>query len=345
MRTVVLDRDLVEGEVKPHGFIEEYLRLLAEDVQERLLAGLVDCVCPGCHGNDVEEAFARSGMHYRHCRQCNSLFVSPRPVAAAIDEFYRNARSTLYWQERILPATRDVRRVKLYRPQAEWLLDVVDEYRPQTESCVVVGYHNELLIEELLAQEADRFTIIVSNPSADIEFSGKTLPGVSIRPMGLGDLGGLAPADMVLAFDLLDRCADPDALFAALYDVLAPGGLLLATTTLGSGFDIQVLWEEAEGVYPPERLNLLSVEGLELLCRRHNFEILEFSTPGMFDVHTVCHAIRENPTAQWPRHIRYLAERRDETALEALQEFLQRFRLSSFGRVALRKNQGGLSVS
>ena len=114
-------------------------------------------------------------------------------------------------------------------------------------------------------------------------------------------------------------------------------GLLLATTTLISGFDLQVLWDRSNSIFPPDRLNLLSVEGLTKLLERHGLNLLEFSTPGMFDVEIVRRAILSDPDADWPRFIRYLVEKRDENAFDALQEYLQRFRLSSFARVVGRK--------
>jgi len=118
---------------------------------------------------------------------------------------------------------------------------------------------------------------------------------------------------------------------------LTPGGLLLGSTTLISGFDLQVLWDRSDSIYPPERLNLLSTEGLTALSERHGFEALEFSTPGTFDVEIVQRAIRANPEFPWPRFIRYLIENRDENALVELQEYLQKNRLSSFARIVFRK--------
>ena len=100
--------------------------------------------------------------------------------------------------------------------------------------------------------------------------------------------------------------------------------------------DIKVRWE-ISGVYPPERLNLLSVEGLTLLFERHGFEALEFSTPGVLDVESVRREMQIHPGGDLPRLITYLIKNRGEEAMEALQEFLQRFRLSSFGRIVLRK--------
>jgi hypothetical protein len=337
MRTVVLDDDLSAGDLRPQELLDEYRRLLELDVGRLVRGDLISCPCPGCQSSDAQEAFTRFGMAYLCCRQCQSLYVSPRPSEEALAAFYRNADAAVFWREHLMPATRETRRTKLFRPRAQWLLDVVDEYCPDARSSIAVGYHNGLLIEELLAQEERLFDIVVTNDIADIEFAGEDLPGVSVRPMSIAGLGDLDPSDILLAFDFLDRCADPDQLFAEARRVIASGGLLVATTTLGSGFDIQVLWEAAEGVYPPERLNLFSVEGLTALFERHGFEALEFSTPGVFDVESVRHAMQRHPESEIPRFIRYLINDRGEQAIEALQEFLQRFRLSSFARIVLRK--------
>jgi hypothetical protein len=337
MRTVVLDRAVFEGDVKPQEMLHEYRRLLAADMGRIAAGELADTACPGCRNKEAEPAFARFGMEYLCCRNCQSLYVSPRPSEEALVDFYRNADSARFWRETILPATREARTAKVYRPRAQWVLDVIDEYRPGPDNAIAVGYHNDLLIEELTRQDQHSFDILVTNAIADIEFADTQIPGVEVRPMSVDQLGGLAMTDVFLAFDVLDRCVDPELLFARAHEILAPGGLLLATTTLGSGFDIQVLWEHAEGVYPPERLNLLSVEGLTDLFQRHGFEALEFSTPGMFDVESVLHEMASQPEGELPRFIRYLMKNRGDEAREALQEFLQRFRLSSFGRIALRK--------
>jgi hypothetical protein len=338
MKTVVLDRDVVEVEVKPHDLLVEYGRLMGREVEEQLLEGLRACPCPGCSSEENSSAFIRFGLNYRQCNHCSSLFVSPRPSDARLTDFYRDSQAALFWREKILPATREARRTKLFRPRAQWLLDAVDEYRPGALNALAVGYHNELLIEELLSEEEQLFKLIVTNPLSDIEFAARELRGVEIRPTPLDRVGQMGPVDLFLAFDILDRCADLDQLFDTAREALAPGGLLLATTILGSGFDLQVLWERAGGVYPPERLNLLTVEGLTALFERHGFAPLEFSTPGMFDVEEVQEAVREQPEADWPRFIRYLVKHRGEEAMSALQEFLQRFQLSSFARLVLRKN-------
>jgi SAM-dependent methyltransferase len=341
MRTVVFERDVFEEEVKPHALLERYRQLLSEGVKSRLAIPdhQVSCSCVGCQSASSRLAFEKFGLEYLHCDDCNSVYVSPRPTEEVLVDFYRNSESSRFWRDEILTETREARRIKLFRPRAQWLLDIIDEYCSEAQQGLVVGYHNDLLIEELFRLEEELFRFVVANPIADIEFGNWSHSAVSIRPTPISELKKHGPTDLFLAFDILDRCADPDALFNAASSCLGPGGILVGSTTLISGFDLQVLWDRSESIYPPDRLNLLSVEGLSALFERHGFEALEFSTPGMFDVEIVRRAIIEDPEDNWPRFIKYLVERRDKSALQAFQEYLQKYRLSSFGRIVLRKTE------
>jgi hypothetical protein len=339
MKTVVLDQQVLEWEVKPQAMLDEYRQLLAEEVTTWFSDPhrLSKCSCPGCQSDRSNVAFEKFGFTYHHCVQCKSLYVSPRPSEEALVDFYMNSKSSRFWQERILKETKETRRAKLFKPRAQWVLDIVDQYRPDARLGIVIGYHNDLLIEELMLQDKRLFELIVTNPIADIEFKDLTLSGVTIRPTPTGQLISCGPADILFAFDIFDRCTDVDALFAAARSILTANGLILASTTMISGFDLQMLWDRSESIYPPDRLNLFSTEGLSAAFERHGFEALEFSTPGMFDVEIVQRAIHDAPQDDWPRFIRYLVENRSEDALRSFQEYLQKYRLSSFGRIALRR--------
>lgn len=339
MKTIVLEQEVVELEIKPHALLDEYRRLLAREVQARLVAPnrLTSTACPGCRSGLGAEAFAKTGLTYLRCDQCTTVYVSPRPTDAALAEFYRESEASRFWRDRILRETREARREKVFRPRVEWLLSVVDEYRPDVRRAIAVGYHNDLLVEELVRQESEGFQVVVTNPLGDVEFAGIRHPRVMVRASPVAAFASFGPADLVLLFDIVDRSADVEALFAAARDALAPGGLLLVSAMLISGFDLQVLWNRSESIYPPERLNLFSVEGLTTLFERYGFEALEFSTPGTFDVEVVQRAIQADPAWEWPRFIRYLIEHRDEAARNAFQHYLQEFRLSSFARLALRR--------
>jgi len=339
MKTIVLAGDIHEFEIKPQALLDEYRQLLAKDVQDFFVTNqrLVIVNCPGCLSENSRLAFKKFNLEYRECDRCKSIFVSPRPSESDLIDFYRNSPTAIFWREQIFPKTSTARRDKIFRPQVRWLLDVIDHYRPASQNGIILGYHSELLVEELLDLEKELFDITVTTPTADIEFKGQQYPGVSIEPKPIKELSSLAPVDVFLAFDILDRCANPEELVVAVCNALSPGGLVLANTTLGSGFDLQILWDRSDSIYPPDRLNLLSVEGVMALVDRHGFEVIEFSTPGRFDVDIVQRAIENDPDGDWDRFVRYLVNNRDEHAMKEFQDYLQANRLSSFGRLVLRK--------
>lgn len=338
MKTVVFDSDIIEHEVKPHEKLNRFREMLEQEVQDKLVAPdvLQSSNCPACSANEGRLAFQKSNMEYLQCSNCNSLYVNPRPTDTVIIDFYRNSDAWQFWREKILPETRETRRSKIFYPRARWLLDVFDEYRPEADRGISVGYHSDLLLTELYRLEPNLFPIIVTNPIADIEWEDLNIPGVSVQPNRRFDFKPFEQMDILLAFDFLDRCADVEIFIINARQSLKPGGLLIASTTL-TGFDVWVLWDWCENIYPPDRLNLFSIEGLKFLAQNHGFEILELSTPGMFDTESVHRAVAAHPEIEWPRFTRYFFKNRDTTALVEFQEFLQKHRLSSFGRIVLRK--------
>ena len=338
MKTVVFDSDVIEQEVKPREKLVRFREMLEGEVRDKISNGadLKACPCPACHSEQSRPAFDKFRLTYLRCRSCSTLYVSPRPSDKVLIDFYRHSDAWTFWREHILPETRDTRRNKIFYPRARWLLDVCDEYRPEAVRGAIAGYHSDLLIDELFKLEPGLFHLMVVNPIADLEFSAKEQKRVTIVQADSYEIQGDESLDIILAFDLLDRCADIDFFLDSAYKSLKPGGLLVAGTIL-TGFDVLVLWDRSENIYPPDRLNLFSTEGLTHMTRRYGFEMLELSTPGRFDVESVQRAVRSFPESQWPRFTRYLCENRDHEALREFQEFLQKFRLSSFGRMVLRK--------
>jgi hypothetical protein len=154
----------------------------------------------------------------------------------------------------------------------------------------------------------------------------------------LGELEG-TNARLVALFDVLERAASPGDLVGVAHGALGPNGLLVITARSASGFDVQVLWEQAT-VFPLEHVNLLSVEGVRTLLGRIGFDIVELSTPGQLDVQMIERMLEERPSMDVPRFVRYFLEHRDRHAKRRLQHFLQENRLSSHLRLVARKVDG-----
>jgi hypothetical protein len=337
MKTIVSVQDLIELEIKPDVLLAEFYALTAKAVDETLVVeASLHVACPGCGSPQASPAFKKSGLAYQQCGNCASLYVSPRPSQAALTDYYRNSRPARFWREHILPVTEAVRLEKIVQPRAMWVLDALAEAGFKTACGLDLSSHGRALVDEILQAGSVVQHVTAAHPLAEKDFS--PLPEkVDLKPRPLGEVEALGPVDFVTAFDVLDRCADAAALVRGVLGVLHPGGLLFIVAPCISGFELQVLWERARSIMPPDKLNLLSVEGFTSLFPVPQWEICEFSTPGMLDVQNVIRCIRENPDADWPRFIRYMLTKRDENARMAFQEFLQAHRLSSFARLVVRK--------
>ena len=336
MKTVVSLQELLEQEIKPGRLLAEYAALTATEVQRRWSGGkgLVEVSCPGCGGHDSQRAFDKLGLTYRVCAACGSLFVSPRPSEDDLVAYYRDALPARFWQERVLPSTREARVEKLVAPRAEWVADGVAEYLPDARSFADIGHAAGPLLAAVRESWPATTRTLAAHPLAGMDGEGG--PGIEVRPVPSAGLAALGPVDAVIAIDAFDRAADLPALVESARRMLRPGGLLFVMAPCASGFDLQVLWDCSTAVLPPDKLNLLSAEGYLARFSAPAWEILEFSTPGMFDVENVRRAVETEPDRNWSRFIRTLVTR-DETARVEFQTYLQRFRLASFARLVVRR--------
>jgi len=333
MKTVVSLQDLVDAEIRPQNLLAEYYVRLERDVRAFWArAQLHDVTCPGCSRAETAVAFERFGATYRQCATCGSVFVSPRPDEEALVSFYRTSPAARYWRDQVWPSTEATRREKLARPRAEWVIEGLAEYASTAVAGLDLSPYGGPVIEELSA-EGKRMT--AGGWLADIEM-GSSSSKIDVRPLRTSSIGVVSPVDFVTAFDMVDRAADAPALFRAVAGVLPPGGLMFLTASNADGFDLQVLWEQAPTFSPPDKLNVLSIDGMLSLFGGPAWEVLECSTPGLFDVEQVRRAVAADPTANWPGMVRRLLAR-GPSAAEDFQEFLQRHRLASFARLVVRR--------
>ncbi len=318
MKTVVSLQDLVDHEIHPGPLVQEFHTRTASSMAALMTTPLEEVACQACGGADSVPAFAKFGLSYRLCSSCESVFASPRPSASALVEYARSSPAATFWRDRILDETRVVRAEKLVRPRAEWVADGIAEYCPDARHGIDLSPSGMPLQSDLTALAPD-LTTFRSAEGRGREWTGE------------------GPVDVVTAFDTLDRAADVRALVADVASVLRPGGLFFVTAPSISGFDFQVLWDRSPAILPPEKMNLLSIEGFRRLFDAGAWQIRELSTPGVFDVEKVREAMLAAPEADWPRAIRGLVLGTDESGRLELQAYLQRHRLASFARLIVRR--------
>lgn len=336
MRRVVALADYRHSDIKPDALFDRYLELSAGEIERLLLDGapLAEVDCPACGEQKRQAAFDKYGMTYVECGRCGSLFISPRPTAEHLERYSCESKANEFWRGRILAETTSARVEHLITPEVEWVANTTDELvdRPR----IFVDVHSRS-IEFLRGVDELRMfdTKMLVAPDAAVT---RTLdPKLGFEQVEGNDsrLAGIE-ADIVTAFYALDAAQDPAGLLARMKSMLVRDGLLFIIGSTISGLDLQVLWDRARTLVPPENMNVFSIEGVTKLLESNGFEIVELSTPGHLDVEYIKAAV-EREGVRVHRFLEYLIRNRDEHARRALQEWLQEFRLSSHMRIVARK--------
>jgi hypothetical protein len=337
MRQVVMSDDYREAEVWPPTAFNKYLDMTRREVKRLLIdkGSLTDIPCPACNGDRRGSAFKKFGLQYVECMDCNTLYITPRPSEEAINRYFINSRAIEFWYSHVVKESLKARVGHLFRPRALWVANVTGETFASPRMFVDVGSMYSEFLEEIDSLNLFQ-TKIALDPLVDI--SGTLKKGIELVNKPVMKLApGEINADVVTAIAVIDRVFNPESFLKKIRTILVDNGLLFFTTSTISGFDLQVLWENSKTIFPPDHMNLLSIEGIIRLLGRCGFEAIELSTPGQLDVEVVKNALRSNDKLKVPRFLSYLLNKRDEDAHHSFQEFLQRFQMSSHVRVAARK--------
>ena len=336
MKTVVSVQEMDEVQIKPQAEVAEWRRLVALEIGTRWRdrSRWVTVGCPCCSEGTARSAFAHVGIAYVECTSCGTLYAPQRPDELSLREWYKHSDSSRFWRERLLSASSEMRWDKIVMPRAQWILDGIAEYQPNATRLLDISASGRALVDEVLAG-APALEAAVTGAAAELE--SRSGERVIVVPTDVSGLAALGPVHLVTAFDAFDRAADLRALVRAAHEALAPGGVLLATLPVSSGFEVQSLWDRSPTVFPPDKLNLPSVAGLLRMFAGPSWELLELSTPGMFDVEIVRRIVEEAPGADWPRTLRALVLGTDATGTQLFTEYLQSRRLTSFARLVARR--------
>lgn len=332
MKNIVVFDEYNEIDFKPSQALAKYIDFTSKDVISFFIKSskLVTCLCPACGSKRSAAAFEKLGLKYQECLDCCSLYVSPRPKEEALKNYYAESKARAFWMQELSKMTDKKRRDKIIKPRFEWIVESTREHLPQAKHLVDINTASYGYVDEMIADDF---------------FSSKTLLEPFLKPqptavkiVNESEADQLAnEVDVISAFEVIDHTSDVDRLMSSFKRMLNTNGLVFLTAILSSGFDVQTLWAKSDNIYPPDRLNVLSLEGFYKLFEKHGFECLEFSTPGILDLEIVSKTAKQHPDFKTPRFIDYLLKHRNQEQRHAFREFLQANLLSSYGRIVIRR--------
>lgn len=327
-----------EQDIRPEAIFARYLELSKADT-ERFFGESCprhDVACPGCGDASSIPAFAKDSFQYCECATCATLFVSPRPSAAAFDAFYGDSPSATYWSEVFFPTSAAARREQIFVPRVAKILEMLSARSLEPVSLIDVGAGAGMFLEELRNRQPAIHAIAVE-PGEKLAAVCRALGFETVQAPAEDAAAVTNSADVVVCFEVLEHVHDTLRFARALAALVKPGGHLFLSSLSVDGFDIQTLWEKSRSVAPPHHINFLSHRGFSTLFLRAGFSSVELLTPGRLDVDIVANALADNPTLlQTNRFVSRLMQR-DQATRDSFQRFLADNRMSSHTWVVAKR--------
>ena len=295
-------KELNSESIKPHEALRQYAELLQSELPKYLPKYLATgqtavAKCPACQSQNARTAFEKFALTYSRCSDCQTLFANQHPTADQLHRFFQDSQARQFWFTQIWPVTAEARREKILAPMADWIATFVAEQlagRGQVRMAEYFASHWGLW--ETLRKVSSNWQVQLCEPMFRAEQMPEARAAV-VTPEA-------ATLDAAILNDALGRVPDVGQALRQVWESLRWGGLCFATTVLSTGFDIQVLGGDSEAVLPPDRLTLLSYEGLRDLVGKCGFELLEFSTPGQLDFQNVALAATQGKSL--PPFVHYM---------------------------------------
>lgn len=276
-------------------------------------------ICPSCGSEDVWPIFKRLGIRYEVCNSCGSLFagVKDKEVEAY---FAQSELRSLRLSHKYQDYARESRSLR-WREILDWLKFRTFRYLGKNEGLHICDYGNRW---QEFAQMIRESSLCEAYEMKDSLLTDECETDVSSSMI-----------DMVLAFSYLERCTVPEEFFCEAWNRLREGGLLIFSIKAGNGFDILKLRGENPSLLPFEHNFLPSREGIENLLHCTGFELLEYTTPGTFDLNYVLE--NKDGLGKDDYFLRYFLVHAESNVLAEFQRFLQRSGMSSHAQLIARK--------
>jgi len=283
-----------ENDIRPEEFEEEKNKTIISDLGKLLSKRLefVTVNCPACNSDNYKKELEKNSIEYCRCKNCDTLFVNPRPTAEILDWFYRISDVYTFWNKYIFPASEKVRRQKIFVPRVNKVLEFCEKFNIPQNSLIEIGAGFGTFCDELKSRNVfNKIIAIEPTPELAATCRSKGLETIesTIENVHFDEKDKF---DVAVSFEVIEHLFNPAEFIAHMVRLIQPGGMLMLTCPNGQGFDIETLGPLSTTV-DHEHLNYFNPGSLAGLLKRHGMELIESVTPGKLDTELVRNKVLE----------------------------------------------------
>lgn len=314
------EENRIQKGIKESPFFERELEIAKRFTKVHISHNIIKKHCVVCESNKLSKFYEKWGVTYIRCENCYSIManVIEKDVTnyVQLKELLNLRLSEQYQQD----GTKN--RQQKWEELLDWLKYRTFRYCRRNIGFSVLDYGTRWKGLEKIFRESDlceryelRDSILLDSEEDLVEQE--------------------CSADIILALDYIQQKVEPKQFFQKVHYMLKKHGLFILGIKVGSGFDVLSLRENNRNVFPYEHVLMPSKEGIEILLNKTGFELLEFTTPGTFDLNFV--KMNKEGLAFNDYFLKYFLETAKPSAEAEFQRFIQKSGLSSYAQVIARR--------
>jgi len=220
--------------------------------------------CISCGSEQIKFKFTKYKMDIFECKQCNLVFVNPRPTIEELKKYYETEYeegSYILYSE-----SKDIRSV-INKKRIEEISKFSLKGKLLDVACATGAF-----LDAALDYDLDTYGVELSTKAANTaKLRHKNIFNGTLEDAHYPDLF----FDNVAMFDIIEHFIDPNSTIAEVNRIMQNNGLLIFTTPDISSWHSKLFGKNWIWVIPPEHLNYFSPKSMRYFLEKSGFEILE----------------------------------------------------------------------
>ena len=274
-------KPLTENSIRPKTLMHGQKKAMNADIEwlKNRSIDFIDIDCPACGSSNSKLLYKKYYLRHLLCKNCLTQYVSPRPTKALLADFYKNSLNYAYWAKYIFSASADVRKEKIFKPRAQFLINCLKKKKIKGKLLEIGAAYGYFCEEIKKFKYFDK--VIGIEPTPDLAKILRS-KNIDVIESSYEEAKLIFKFDAIVNFEVIEHLFNPKEFLQWCFNNLNPGGCLYLTCPNIGGFETKVLGKESDTV-DHEHLNLFNTTSIKELVEDVGFEKVVVTTPGVLD--------------------------------------------------------------
>jgi len=318
------------NDIRPVDLVAEQQKHIDTDISWLLSRkkNYIEVNCPCCGSDDRVFKLQKNRFEFYNCKQCYTIYMSPRPTSDILKDFYSASKNYEFWAAQMFPRT-ETQRKHIFDARVNLVEELLEKHNPKAGSLLEIGPGYGTFCR-LIKKRMPSFKITAVEPSAALAKVCRDT-GINVKHDTVEEFSNKSSEkfDVIVCFEVIEHISEPLEMLISFHKLLNVNGIILFSCPNGLGFDVNILQEVSETI-DHEHLNLFNPMTIHKLIERAQFQEIETLTPGELDVSIVRREYENKRTSlEENNFLKDFFSQKNQNTDKYFQEFLKKSKLSS----------------